>query len=252
MKFLYPILNLIALAAVLYVNYLANALPINGYTTGELSVFYPNMFVPAGITFSIWGIIYLLLIVFVIAHFVQIIKGNEIGQKQFAKISWLFVATCVLNISWIFSWHYQMVLLSVVVMLLLLISLISIYLKALGNNIFITKAPFSVYLGWISVATIANITAALVHFGFTDLQVFFSVIMIIVAMLLALFFVIKFNDFLFALVIVWAFTGIFIKQNSNVEVNSLIMYLSLSLAVILFIFAAYNKLSATNKFTKVE
>src|SRR6056297_2062418 len=100
------ILNLVSLIVVLIVNFLANYLPINGYNTGELSDMYPNLFVPAGITFSIWGLIYLVLAIFVIYQFIFLNKKNDIKNTIIEKIGYLFLLSSLLNIAWILTWHY--------------------------------------------------------------------------------------------------------------------------------------------------
>lgn len=102
--------NLVLFMAMIVMNYLANALPLNGKTTGELSAQYPNLFVPAGITFSIWGVIYLLLGAFVILQFRH-------KNKSLAKtVGWAFAISCLLNSFWIVAWHYEYLLLSVGIM----------------------------------------------------------------------------------------------------------------------------------------
>ena len=113
-------LNLLLFAAMIVTNYLANALPINNRTTGEISDSFPNLFVPAGITFSIWGLIYLLLIIYSIVQF----TGSN--QTAISNIGWLFGVTCILNALWIVFWHYGKLPVSLLLMLGLLISLIYI------------------------------------------------------------------------------------------------------------------------------
>ena len=170
--------NILGYIGVVVVNILANALPLGGNTTGELSDAYPNLFVPAGYVFSIWGVIYLLLLAFTVYQAFPSRRGEEFQHK----IGYFFVISCVLNISWIFLWHYEHVIPSVVLMFALLISLIMIYLRldigrgspSKGERLWI-HLPFSVYLGWITVAPIANVVAALVSinwngFGFGDVQ----------------------------------------------------------------------------------
>ena len=122
MKKILPILNLIAFAAMVYVNYLSNALPLNGRTPAEISDSFPNLFVPAGITFSIWGLIYLLLLGFLIYGFVAKDKSPITD-----KVGILFLLTCLANIGWIYAWHYGHVLPSVAIMVTFLVLLITIY-----------------------------------------------------------------------------------------------------------------------------
>jgi hypothetical protein len=209
---------------VIAMNALANILPINGYNTGQVSAFYPNTFVPAGFTFSIWGIIYLLLLSYTIGFTYYTLKQAQ-SPKAFAfieRIHIYFLLTCVFNMSWILAWHYLQIELSVVIMLLFLITLIQLFLKSTtmsgtltSTQKFILQTPFIVYLGWISVATIANITALLVAYNwtaFTIAPIYWSATMILIAIVLAILMLKKFKTIPFALVVAWALWGIYNAQ----------------------------------------
>lgn len=213
------ILNLLAFLATIAVNAMANALPINGKTTGELSDLYPNLFVPSGLTFSIWGLIYLLLAAFIVY---QVAAQGRNAADFLQRIGPLFILASAANIGWIFLWHYQRVSASLVVMLVLLASLLAIYLR-LGIGVqasswpekLLVRLPFSVYLGWITVATIANVTAVLVHAGwnrFGASEQFWTVVVLVVATAITLAVLFTRNDLFYALVILWAFIGILIKR----------------------------------------
>ena len=218
------ILTWLLFLGVIAVNALANILPINGYNTGQVSAFYPNAFVPAGFTFSIWGVIYLLLLSYTIGFTYYSLKQEQF-PKVFAfieSINHYFLLTCVFNMSWILAWHYLQIELSVVIMLLFLITLIQLFLKSnpmagalTTTQKFILQSPFIVYLGWISVATIANITALLVAYkwnGFGMTPVYWSAAMILIAIVLAVFMLLKFKAVPFALVVAWALWGIYNAQ----------------------------------------
>jgi hypothetical protein len=161
------IIAVIAYIGMVIVNFLATSLPINNRSTGAISDAYPNLFAPAGVTFSIWGLIYLLLAGYVIYQFT---RGGKAKDDLIKKINPLFVATSLVNISWIFAWHYDYIGISVILMLCLLVLLIKIanILRTgqfnMLDKLFI-RAPFSIYFGWITVATIANITVFLVKTG---------------------------------------------------------------------------------------
>lgn len=205
-------INLLFFAAMVYMNYLANALPINGRTTGELSDAYPNLFVPAGITFSIWGIIYLLIAAFCVVQFIG--PSKEIALN----ISWLFALSCLFNGLWIVAWHYQKLPLSLLIMAGLLITLIyiNLQLKDVDNNI--VKAAFGVYLGWICIATIANVTALLVSFswgGFGISEQAWAIIMIAIGTLIVSLTIMRINNPFIGLAVVWAFAGIMIKRSDD-------------------------------------
>ncbi len=229
---LLAILNTLGLAATIFVNYLANALPINGYNTGELSDLYPNYFVPAGLTFSIWGVIYIFLIIFVVYQFTSTNFSNVKNHHFLARISFFFIYSCVANISWIFLWHYQLIFWSVLVMISLLISLIYIYSRIeIGLRSVTTKkkwmvhVPFSIYLGWITVATIANITALLVDWGWNGFNIpgtIWAVIMIFIATMVGSKVFADRKDYAYTLVLVWAFLGIFIKRNSLAGITDIV------------------------------
>ena len=185
--------NLLAFLATIAINAMANALPINGRTTGELSDLYPNLFVPAGITFSIWALIYILLAVFVVY---QLAAPAAQSTGIVEKIGPWFLIASAANIGWIFLWHYQRVSASLLAMLLLLAALLAVYLR-LGIGVqpapwrgrLLVQLPFSVYLGWITVATVANVTAMLVNTGwnrFGASEEFWTVVVLAVAALITL------------------------------------------------------------------
>jgi len=217
------ILNIIGFLGVVVVNGLANALPLNNKTTGELSDQYPNLFVPAGLTFSIWGLIYVLLAIFVVYSMISALKVDT--KRSFINsIGILFFLTCIANIGWIFAWHYEILPLSMILMLLLLTCLIAIYIRlsigksdAANQEKYLVHLPFSTYLGWITVATVANATALLVDanwntFGFGEQ--FWAVSVIIVCIAIALIVIFQRRDIFFGLVVDWALIGILIKRLS--------------------------------------
>jgi hypothetical protein len=247
-KPLLSVLNLLLFAAVVYVNMLAVTLPINGKSTGELSDQYPNLFVPAGFTFSIWGLIYLLLLIFMVYQ-IWVSFNKKTVQKLSIQSQVLFGLTHVFNMSWILAWHYEMVALSVLIMIAFLATLIILFLnnEKIRNTTFIEKlvieTPLNVYLGWISVATIANITALLVTIGWTGnplTESTWTIIMLIIGTALAAIMLLRRSNFAYALVIIWAFYGIFSKRqtSANPEIAQtaliLIAIISFSFAYILF------------------
>jgi hypothetical protein len=205
-------LNLLLFAGMLVMNYLANALPLNNKTTGELSDAFPNLFVPAGITFSIWGIIYLLLLIYCVLQF------TSTNQLVISYIGWAFALTCVLNALWIVCWHYQKISLSLLVMTGILISLIYINMIIKGMPVGMIKAAFGVYLGWICIATIANVTALLVHHnwdGFGLPGEVWAIIMISAGAVITVLSVYRLRNPFIGLAVIWAFTGIIIKRQSD-------------------------------------
>jgi translocator protein len=225
--------NLIAFVTMVYLNYLSNALPINGHTPGELSDKYVNYFVPAGLTFSIWGVIYGWFLVFIVAQIIAYFNKPIFSKIEpiIQKIGWLFVVTCILNIAWLLAWHYELVAVSVLIMLSFLVTLIYIFVKiGVGQTKvntqekWLSHAPFSIYLGWISIATIANITALLVQNNWSGIGfdgATWAKIMIAVGFLVCLFMVISKKAVFFGLVVLWAFYGIYIKRLGLQDATSL-------------------------------
>lgn len=221
-KSIFQILNIVAVIGTLFVNYLSNALPLNGKTAGQLSDEIPNLFVPAGLTFAIWGVIYILIIIFCAYQARDLFKKEKIEMPFLKKTSYYFFLAGLANMAWIFAWHYQHVFLSVIIMLVLLVSLTKLYLNleiekeivSRKERIFV-QIPISVYLGWITVATIANITAYLVTInwnGFGISEVIWAMFVIIAALIITLLMIITRKDVAYSLVVVWALLGIYIKR----------------------------------------
>jgi len=243
-KILLSFLNLIGFLAIVIVNSLAVILPINNKTTEELSDKYPNLFVPAGITFSIWGIIYILLALFIVYQLVAAFKEKIKDKGLFEKIGIIFFISAILNVGWILAWHYEIVWLSLIIMIMLLASLIVIYLRlkigksdsSNSEKVFV-HIPFSVYLGWITIATIANVTALLVKMGWDRFglsEQFWTVLVIAVGILITLAVLFIRNDIFYSLVVDWAFIGILIKRlgDKNTPAQSVIITTIIGLAVI--------------------
>ena len=208
--------NIIAFIVTLIVNAAANILPLNGITTGELSDKYGNLFTPAGYVFSIWGVIYILLAAYTYYQY------TEDDDELHDKIGWLFAASCFFNSIWIFLWHYEIISLSIVAMAGILVCLILIYTRlGIGfvdvtkKKLYMVHTTFSVYLGWITVAPIANMAALLVANGwdgFNSTAVFITIVMIVVALVLTLVNTYIRGDVAYAAVLVWALGGIVQKQ----------------------------------------
>jgi translocator protein len=230
--------NLIATILVVTVNALANILPINGQTTGEISNKLEVLFTPAGYVFGIWGFIYFLLFIW---SFMQV-PASRRDLPIYQKATPLYVLSSVLNISWILLWHYEFFLLTVIVMLGLLITLIALYHTIKKEQpSFWEIVPFSVYLGWISVATIANISYYLKYigwdgFGLSDMA--WTIIMLVVAAILAIAFLRKNEDPIYPLVFAWALIGIGVKNAENYHSVS---YLAYSIAAVILIVIMINK-----------
>ena len=219
--------NIMFFVIMIVMNYLANALPLNNKTTGELSDSMPNLFVPAGITFSVWGIIYLLLLIYSILQFTSSDKAT------ISDISWFFAISCIFNALWIVAWHYGKLPMSLIIMSGLLISLIYINMTISHLPTGIIKAAFGVYLGWICIATIANVTALLVTYnwnGFGISQEVWTIIMISAGTLIAVLAIYRLDNPFIGLAIMWALTGIIIKRID--DFRSIVVTASAGIAIV--------------------
>ncbi len=210
--------NIAAMLLVIIVNGLSSAVPLNNQTMPEISAKYPSLFTPAGFTFSIWGVIYLGLIGFVIY---QALPGQR-RDAGIARISGWFKLNCLANALWIFAWHYDLLLLSLVLMAVILLSLVAIY-RALGildvsrnrAQQWLVQLPFGLYTGWITVATIANLSAAQIGMGWDDLwftAVNWTLLKLALAGAVAAIVIMRRRDKAFVLVVAWAAYGISVKQ----------------------------------------
>ncbi|MBN2154275.1 MAG: tryptophan-rich sensory protein [Candidatus Lokiarchaeota archaeon] len=235
--------NLAAVSAMFVINILSNALPFNGKTSGELSDAIPNFFVPAGFVFSIWGVIYLLQFMF---GFYQARK-EAAGQPFIERVGpWSIVGNAA-NSAWLFAWHWRLVPLSLAFMLVLLASLLLQYVRlGIGSRgkqvsrgeLWFVHLPTSVYLGWISVATVANVTAVLVEAGipsFDAAAVSWTVAILAVVGLLGGLMIVTRRDVGYIAVLEWALFGIAIKQAATPAISATAWIVMAALAAVLFL-----------------
>lgn len=235
--------NVVAFLITLIVNGLSNTTLIGGRTTAEVSNSYPTLITPAGYVFAIWGIIYILLGVFLVYQALPSQKDKPF-QKQ---ISGLFILTSAFNVVWLFFWQNELLPISVAIIVAFLASLIAIYLRLnIGKSDVSLKeklsvhVPFSVYLGWVTIATIANISVTLVSVGWDgfglSLQTW-AILVLAVALILDLAVVATRRDIAYSLVFIWALAGIAINQTANppivltAEVAIIIIAVALGIAV---------------------
>jgi benzodiazapine receptor len=212
------IANILSVVLALTVNILASTLPLNGQNTGEISDRFQVFFVPAGYVFAIWGVIYIGWIAFAIYQALPAQKESP----RLRKLGYLFALSGLLNAAWLFCWHYNQFGLSVLVMLGLLGLLIASYLRLDVGRTPVGAAekwsvdvPFSTYLGWISVAAIANVTDWLYFVnwnGFGIAPEVWAVIMLIVATVVGVLMTITRRDSAYLFVFAWSFVGIAVKQ----------------------------------------
>lgn len=234
--------NIVALVVVIVVNALANILPIAGKTTGEVSDKYASLFTPAGFTFGIWSLIYIALIAFVIYQALP----SQRESRALADIGSFFKISCVANSLWIFAWHLEWLVPSLMLMLVLLATLILIYqslgvvdFDASAGNRWLVQLPFGVYLAWITVATIANTSAVQSALYWNDLgftAVTWTLIKLTIAATIACVVLFQRRDMAFVLVVAWAAYGISEGQAQTPAVAGA----ALTVAMICVAVAAYE------------
>ena len=242
-----PIKILVAVTYLVMVamNVVANALPLNGRGTGEISNAYPSLFTPAGITFSIWGVIYLMLGAHVLYQ-LGLFRDRPDTAADTAllnRVGLLFALSSLTNTAWIFAWHYDLIPLAAVLLVVILVLLALIVTTVRRANPskrqrWFIGVPFSVYFGWTTVAVVANMTVLLVYWkwdGFGIADSTWAVAIILVAMGIGTLTMIRNRDVAYGLVLIWAFVGILIRQTSELAgqypmiiaatVASLVVYL---------------------------
>ena len=228
-EILIKLLNIAGFLAALYVNYLSVVTQLGGRSIRELSDKYANLFTPSNQTFAIWSLIYTLVFIFLIAQFLPSYKSTRFFN------SYHFFISCLLNGAWIVAWQLEYIGLSLLIMFALLATLAIINQQADAEKLLLPKIVFGVYLGWICIATIANITTWLVSFKLTipfSIQVFITLaILIVAAIIVAWIMKMLANPFL-AIAVVWAFYGIYVKRMADV---SEIAYTALGMGVLVLL-----------------
>ena len=247
------VLVIIAAFATIIFNITANALPLNGLTTGELSDRFQIFFVPAGYVFSIWGLIYLGIIAYAIFQALPAQKENP-GLR---RIGYLFILSCLANIAWLFLWHYEFFEFTLIAMGALLFSLIAIYLRLDIGRAEVSNAekwavhiPFSIYLGWITVATIANTTQLLYYLEWNGWGIsaeLWAVIMLAAGVVISAIMSLTRTDIAYSLVLVWAYIGIAVKHGSTPIVsNSALIAAGLILVILIIELIRKYRLQGAN------
>jgi len=255
--------NISAVLLTIIVNVLANLLPIGGKYTAEISDNIPNLFAPAGITFSIWGVIYVLIIIFALYLAKDFLKKEKTTKPIVEKISFLFILASLANIIWIFLWHYEQIVLSLLPMIILFLSLLVIYLRldigrekvSKKEKIFV-HIPISVYLGWITVATIANITAALVTIGWDGFgltEQIWTILVILVATILTIIIIAKRKDYAYSAVIIWALIGIYLKRIGDDQIYGIQNQIAYTALIAIFVILIIGLISVVlPKYKKIN
>jgi hypothetical protein len=230
--------NIAAFIVTLAINGLASTTVLNGRTTAQVSNLYSNLVTPAGYVFAIWGVIYVLLFAFVLYQALLSQKDKPFENQ----IGGLFILSSLFNCLWIFLWQYNYISLSVIAILGLLATLVAIYLRlgvgaarvSLRERLFV-HLPFSVYFGWITVATLADVAAALVYARWNGLSPdVWAVALLLVALAVTLTVIVTRRDIAYSLVIVWALAGIAVNHSAN---HTIVTTVEIAVPVILVVLA---------------
>ncbi|MFZ3152047.1 MAG: hypothetical protein WA116_10260 [Anaerolineaceae bacterium] len=216
------IITTVTFIAMVVVNALANILPINGVNTGDISNSYPNLFAPTALTFTIWGLIYLLLALHTLYQLGFLQHKEPVNEALLRKVDILFSISSLANTAWIFMWHYRLIPLSMLMMIVILLCLILINNSIRNEDLssrekFFIKLPFSIYFGWITIATIANAVTLLVALewnGFGISEPIWTILILLIGTLIGGFTTFKNRNVAYGLVLVWAYIGILIKHVS--------------------------------------
>lgn len=244
--------NIVAFGLTIALNAMATSIPLGGQTPPEISAKYPSLFTPAGFTFSIWGVIYLGLLFFIIYQALPAQRGNA----TLGSISFPFKVNCVANAAWILAWHYDFLILSVLIMACILASLVGIY-QILNTprpavpfaQRLLVHLPFSLYTAWICVATIANISTVQTAMGWDNIgtdPITWTYLKLALAGAIGASVIARKADIAFILVIAWAAYGISVKQAATPEVAgaaTTLMILAVTLALLELVRRLYSRRS---------
>ena len=254
------VLNVISFIIHVAFSYMTQSNVINQKNVGEVSDTYPSLFTPAGFTFAIWGIIYTSLGIFCVYHMVMAYKRNEnAANRDLRSIGALFILNNIATALWLIAWTREQLVLSVLLIIFQLMTLIVIHqrlhihteLRSPGSKL-ATELPLSIYLGWISIATIANIASWLVATrwdGFGYSPTIWTGIMLVVAIILGVFMVLGRRNIAFGLVVIWGLFGIRYKLISEVgnETLQTICLFGIGALAIATIFQAIRSISQSKK-----
>lgn len=221
------ILNAVFFLIAFAVSTLSQVDAISSKNIGDVSDKYDTLFTPAGVTFSIWGVIYVALFAFSIYHVYQAFRQDALSEanKDISRMGVLFIVNNIATAAWVFAWINEQFILSVLLMLTQLVTLIVINVRlkifnphrSVYSKIF-THFPLGIYFAWICIATIANISSALVGLGWEGGGVsanYWTIILIAGAALISTAIIILKKNVFFGLVVIWAFYGIILKHNDG-------------------------------------
>lgn len=255
MKKVFQIGNGFAFISVVIINYLSNTGLMNNTTIGKVSDNYKSLFTPAGYTFAIWGIIYLFLFGFVVYQGRSLWSKSVKNDDFIMHTGWWFIISCISNACWVLAWIYEYTGLSCIIILVLLFSLLKI---VVNNRMQLEEAtwvktalfywPFAIYSGWVTVASIANISTYLIKIewnGFGISQLVWALLLIAIATSINILVLHKRKMRAFVIVGVWALVGIANANKSNLD--SIITYTAFSAAILLFILSVISNFKMSSK-----
>ncbi|KOP27175.1 hypothetical protein AMR41_07475 [Hapalosiphon sp. MRB220] len=238
--FLRQLVTLAAIISAFVVNVASNFFPLNGLSIGEISntLFKNVLIIPANYAFAIWGLIYLGLFAFGVYQFLP----SQKHDLDLRKSAYLLVIALVSQSIWVYFFLSRLFVLSVVAMLLILLPLIGVYLQlGIGNKRvsrmkkWCSHVPISIYLSWISVATIVNVACALYFQGWNGWGIsaqVWTIIMLLVATAIAVVIIIQRRDIAYTGVTVWATFAIALKHWNNPTLRNVALILAITLVVI--------------------
>lgn len=207
------------------VGFLGDLLPINGQTTAAVAAKYSTLFNPAGFTFSIWGVIYILLVFYILYQIGFFHKNDNIKPEILNKTGLAFILSSLANSAWIFAWHFEAIALSLLLIVFLLLCLIYIVgllnkVTLLPKNSLFLRIPFDLYFGWITVAAIANFVTLLVYWGWSGwgLSVsFWTVLVLMVGIGIGFVVMLHFQSIWYGLVLIWSYFGILMRHSVELQ-----------------------------------
>jgi hypothetical protein len=221
------ILNAVSLFIHIAVSYVSQTGAIGKTTVGEMSDKYPTYFTPAGITFAIWGVIYISLTAFVIFHIYHAFKSpqDHFENKTLQKIGWNFVINNLATTLWLFAWTNDLPGIALLLIFIQLITLIIIHTRLMIHNATspiadkaFSQFPLSIYFGWISIATIANTSIFLKSINWSGIGISepsWAITMIAIAVMITIWVINRRKNVAFGLVVIWALYGIILKSKQT-------------------------------------
>jgi len=237
----FRIVNSVAVIVMIAANIVFEVLPLNGTTTAQVSGAHDTILTPPGFTFVIWGLIYLGLFLNVLFQLGLFYTQRDADNPDLIyAVNALFPIACITDIVWLVMWHYELILLSLIVIVLLWFALVFIYWR-LFPEIRTTKErvfmlwPVSLFLSWISAAALLNLTVV-IHDSSPDMlglgMLPWSMAVLAILFGITEFFIIKYADYVFGLTALWVFAGIITRFFTMGEDSSTMMIMVVSVSVL--------------------